>query len=121
MRAPATTRQPAGTAVWLDQLSREILRAGKLEALMDNAAMTGVTSNPAIFEKAISGSQDYDNAIRELAAADKDKLEIYETLEAQGAVLGVGAGAHTTSVSAKGLTEDFGSLLDLASDVMINL
>jgi zinc protease len=47
-------------------------------------------------------------------------LEIYETLEAQGAMLGVGAGAHTTSVSAKGLTEDFGLLLDLASDVMVN-
>ncbi len=47
-------------------------------------------------------------------------LEIYETLEAQGAMLGVGAGAHTTSVSAKGLTEDFGLLLDLASDVIAN-
>jgi zinc protease len=47
-------------------------------------------------------------------------MDIFETLEAHGAMLGVGAGAHTTSVSAKGLTEDFGLLLDLASDVMIN-
>jgi zinc protease len=46
--------------------------------------------------------------------------EIYETLEAQGAMLGVGASAHITNLSAKGLAEDFGLLLDLASEVLIN-
>ncbi len=46
--------------------------------------------------------------------------EIYETLEAQGAVLGAGAGTHTTALSAKGLSEDLGMLLELASDVLMN-
>ena len=46
--------------------------------------------------------------------------EIYEMLEAQGAMLGVGAGSHTTGLTAKGLAEDLGLLLELASDVMIN-
>jgi len=46
--------------------------------------------------------------------------EIYETLEAQGAMLGAGVGAHTTSVSAKGLAEDLELMLDLASDVLFN-
>ncbi len=46
--------------------------------------------------------------------------EIYEMLEAQGAVLGAGAGTHTTALSAKGLSEDLGMLLELASDVLIN-
>lgn len=46
--------------------------------------------------------------------------EIYETLEAHGAMLGVGAGAHTTSLSVKGLVEDIGLLIDIASDVLIN-
>ena len=53
----------AGTAVWLDQISRSLTRGGELQRLVKENSLRGVTSNPAIFEKAILGSPDYDEQI----------------------------------------------------------
>jgi transaldolase len=50
----------AGTSVWLDQIRRSLITGGELERLMREDSLRGVTSNPAIFEKAILGSSDYD-------------------------------------------------------------
>ena len=52
-----------GQAVWLDYLSRRFITGGELQALVENDGLTGVTSNPTIFEKAIIGSPDYDGSI----------------------------------------------------------
>ena len=68
-----------GQAIWLDNISRDLVRSGKLAELVDEG-ITGVTSNPAIFHKAITSSAVYDDDIRALAADGKSALEIYENL-----------------------------------------
>ena len=55
-----------GQSIWLDFIDREIISSGKLQKLIDEDGVRGVTSNPAIFEKAISSSSDYDADIKEL-------------------------------------------------------
>jgi transaldolase len=70
-----------GQSIWLDTIRRGMLTpGGELERLIANDGLCGVTSNPAIFEKAIDGSNDYDDAIRGLARQGKGLKEIYETL-----------------------------------------
>lgn len=71
-----------GQALWLDFISRELLVTGKLRALI-NEGITGQTSNPTIFQKAISGGSEYDIQIRELVRAGKNATEIYESLAIQ--------------------------------------
>ena len=56
-------------SIWLDFIDREIMRSGKLKQMIDEDGLRGVTSNPAIFQKAISASSDYDTDIRELAGS----------------------------------------------------
>ena len=67
-------------SLWLDFISRKILQDGELKARIDNDALRGVTSNPAIFEKAIGGSADYDDTIREQARQGKTAEQIYQGL-----------------------------------------
>lgn len=64
--------QDAGVSIWLDTLSRELLESGEFAALVDEFAVTGATSNPTIFAKAITGSDRYDDQLRTLAAAGID-------------------------------------------------
>ena len=66
-----------GQSIWLDLLDREIMRSGKLQSLIDNDDLRGLTSNPAIFEKAISGSSDYDQDIVELSKKEDDNAAIF--------------------------------------------
>jgi transaldolase len=68
-----------GQSVWYDNMRRSLLDNGELQQLID-AGVTGVTSNPTIFEKAIVDSDDYDNDLRRLVAEDTPVGEIYETL-----------------------------------------
>ena len=68
-----------GQAVWLDYIRRSFIQAGELQALIDQG-VRGVTSNPAIFEKAIAGSDDYDDDILRLGGEGKTVNEIYEAL-----------------------------------------
>ena len=70
----------AGTSVWLDQISRGLITCGELERLMREDSLRGVTSNPAIFEKAIIGSTDYDEQLKELAEQGLDARRIYEEI-----------------------------------------
>jgi transaldolase len=69
-----------GQSVWLDYIRRQMIESGELKKLIDADGLKGVTSNPAIFQKAIAGSTDYDKAIRTLGQAGKSVQEIYETL-----------------------------------------
>lgn len=57
----------AGVSIWLDTLSRELLESGELERLVRDLAVTGATSNPTIFAKAITGSDSYDEPLRAVA------------------------------------------------------
>jgi transaldolase len=68
-----------GQAVWLDYIRRSFIESGDLKALIDKG-VRGVTSNPAIFEKAIAGSADYDHDIQRLVGEGKSVGEIYEAL-----------------------------------------
>jgi transaldolase len=62
----------AGVSIWLDDLSRDRLESGNLADLVKNWSIVGVTSNPAIFQKALSDGERYDPQVRELAAAGAD-------------------------------------------------
>jgi transaldolase len=57
-----------GQSVWIDSLSRESIRAGHLQTLIDEDAVVGATSNPTIFQKAMSAGDAYDEQLRELAS-----------------------------------------------------
>jgi transaldolase/glucose-6-phosphate isomerase len=70
----------AGTAPWLDQIRRGLITSGELARLRDECSLRGVTSNPTIFEQAILGSDDYDDALAELAHEDLDATAAYERL-----------------------------------------
>jgi transaldolase len=69
-----------GQSIWLDYIRRQMIDAGELKRLIDDDGLKGVTSNPAIFQKAIAGSTDYDEAIRSLAQAGASVEAIYQVL-----------------------------------------
>src|SRR3954453_12284026 len=69
-----------GTSVWLDQIRRTLITDGELQRLIEEDSLRGVTSNPAIFEKAILGSPDYDEQLEELARAGKSTDELYDAM-----------------------------------------
>src|SRR5579884_1402581 len=69
-----------GQSVWQDNITRGQLKAGGLQKLIDDDGISGVTTNPSIFQKAIGGSSDYDDAIAELARQGKDAAAILDTL-----------------------------------------
>ena len=73
----------AGTSVWLDQIRRSLTRGGELERLVREDSLRGETSNPAIFEKAILGSDDYDEQLEQLANEGADAREIYQAIAIQ--------------------------------------
>jgi transaldolase/transaldolase/glucose-6-phosphate isomerase len=66
-----------GQSIWLDFIDRAILNNGKLKSLIDVDGVRGVTSNPAIFEKAITSSSDYDADIRTLSDGSKSTEEVF--------------------------------------------
>ena len=68
-----------GQSVWYDNISRGVLRTGDLKRLID-LGVSGLTSNPTIFEKAVAGSDDYDEGVLDLAREGKDADQIYEAL-----------------------------------------
>ncbi len=69
-----------GQSYWIDNLTRSMIRNGDLARRVNEEALRGVTSNPAIFQKAIAGSSDYDHDIRDLAGQGLGPEAIYERL-----------------------------------------
>lgn len=69
-----------GHSIWLDDIRRDFVTDGRLERFITEDGICGITSNPAIFEKAIVDSTTYDNDIQKMAKSGKDAKEIYETL-----------------------------------------
>jgi transaldolase len=72
--------QNYGQSIWMDNLSRSIIQSGELKQLIEERGIVGITSNPAIFEKAIVGNAIYDADIEAGIRAKKSVLEIYESL-----------------------------------------
>ncbi len=70
----------AGVSIWLDDLSRERMDSGNLQELVDTRNVVGVTTNPSIFQSAISGRSEYDADIARLAGEGKDVDAIVEVL-----------------------------------------
>ena len=71
--------QALGQSVWFDNIRRGFIRSGELQRLVD-LGVSGLTSNPSIFEKAITESSDYDWALLDLALAGNSATEIFESL-----------------------------------------
>jgi transaldolase len=72
-----------GTSIWLDQIQRSLTQGGELRRLVDEDCLRGMTSNPAIFEKAILGGDEYDEQIAELFHGGADSREIYQAIAIQ--------------------------------------
>lgn len=83
MMNPLKALQDYGQSVWLDYISRHLLVSGELQRLIDEDGLRGVTSNPAIFEKAITDSTDYRDALTALAGQPLKATALYERLAIQ--------------------------------------
>jgi len=77
---PLLILESLGQSIWLDSISRPMLTSGELKRLIEEDGLSGVTSNPAIFEKAIAETNDYDGDIRALAREGRGVDEIYQNL-----------------------------------------
>jgi transaldolase / glucose-6-phosphate isomerase len=78
---PLNALTAAGQAIWLDYLHQDILKSGELKRLIAEDGVTGLTSNPSIFEKALGDGEAYDARIARLAAAGKtDTKALYEAI-----------------------------------------
>ncbi|MBE9179029.1 transaldolase [Oculatella sp. LEGE 06141] len=69
-----------GQSIWMDNLTRDMIQSGELKGLIEDRGINGITSNPAIFEKAIAGNAIYDGDIEAGIREGKSIQEIYETL-----------------------------------------
>ena len=72
-----------GQSVWFDTLSRDLVHSGELKRMMDEDAVTGVTSNPTIFQKALSQGDAYDEDLKKLLAETDDPTKIFFSLALQ--------------------------------------
>lgn len=78
---PLQALQEYGQSVWLDYIRRSSITSGELQAMVAAGEIWGVTSNPAIFEKAIAGSTDYDDALKASEEDhDQEAIALYEQL-----------------------------------------
>lgn len=80
---PLVQLQKFGQSPWYDYIRRGLITSGEIKAMIENDGLLGITSNPSIFEKAIGGSTDYDEALKKIAAGVTSVKEIYETLVIQ--------------------------------------
>ncbi len=80
MKNPLAELGKVGQSVWYDQMESALITKGTLKQMIEEDDLRGLTSNPTIFEKAIGGSSDYDEALGELARMKHDSAAIYEAL-----------------------------------------
>src|ERR1700694_4344191 len=80
MSNPLAELAKAGQSIWFDQMERKLVTTGKLQQMIDEDDLRGLTSNPTIFEKAIAGSEDYDAQLRQVASENKSRDQIYAPL-----------------------------------------
>src|SRR5262245_406062 len=77
---PTQQLHDLGQSIWLDYISRELLKSGTLARYRDEFSVTGLTSNPTIFDEAISKSNHYDESIRRMTAQGKSGEELFYEL-----------------------------------------
>jgi transaldolase len=77
---PLLTIADYGQSIWMDNLNRDLIESGELKQMIETQGIRGLTSNPAIFEKAIAGNQIYDADIEAGVKAGKSTTDIYESL-----------------------------------------
>ncbi len=77
---PLLRLEELGQSIWMDFIRRGTIISGELQTMTSEDGISGVTSNPSIFEKAIAGSHDYDESVRALALEGKSVEEIYREL-----------------------------------------
>ena len=81
MANPLVEVQKFGQSIWYDNIRRGIITSGQLQSMVDDDGLLGITSNPAIFEKAVVGSHDYDQAIKALVGQGvASSVDVYERL-----------------------------------------
>ena len=80
---PLRALQVFGQSAWLDYIRRSLITGGELHRLIDEDGLRGVTSNPAIFEKAVTGSSDYRAALERPDVRTPDPKAVYEQLAVQ--------------------------------------
>src|SRR5260370_17792458 len=80
---PLREVKKAGQSVWLDFITRQFIADGKLAKLIAEDGLSGVTSNPTIFQKAIEGGKEYDETISRLIRQNKTSAEIYDALSVE--------------------------------------
>jgi transaldolase len=83
VKNPLLALKQAGQSVWLDYIHRKLLQSGELRRLVEDDGLAGVTSNPTIFEKAISESPEYDESFHRLRSRGATVAQAYETLVAE--------------------------------------
>src|SRR3954462_12407108 len=82
-KSPLHELASRGQSVWFDTLSRDLVKTGELKKMMDEDAVTGVTSNPSIFQKALSQGDAYDDDMKKLLEETDDPTEIFFSLALQ--------------------------------------
>ncbi len=114
---PLAALTAAGTSVWLDQIRRSLIEGGELGRMVAEESLRGVTANPSIFEKAILGSEDYDDELREMGREDLDAAAIYDRIAIRDVQLAadVLAGVHRDSGGRDGFVS-----LEVAPDLAHN-
>ncbi len=80
---PLKKLESLGQSIWLDYIRRDLITQGELQKLINDDGLRGMTSNPAIFEKAIAESNLYDDEIQKMALKGKNVNEIYEAISQQ--------------------------------------
>lgn len=79
-KLPSFDLHAAGQSPWLDSISRQLLNSGTLKKYVQEKGLLGVTSNPSIFQKAISSGEGYENDIRKMFRAGESVLDVYDAL-----------------------------------------
>jgi transaldolase len=109
----------AGVSIWLDTLSRELLESGEFATLVDAYAVTGATSNPTIFAKAITSSDRYDDQLRSLVSAGiSDTRELFFAValdDVRAAAKGVDLNTITRELEHEGMKAFCASYQELLS------
>src|SRR5919108_5549246 len=77
---PVLDLESFGQSIWMDFISRGTISSGQLQQWIENDGISGVTSNPSIFEKAITESDDYNESIRDLIMKGMTSEEIFRLL-----------------------------------------
>ena len=77
---PIRTLSEYGQSVWLDYIRRGLITSGELKRQVEEDGLAGITSNPSIFEKAITGSTDYTDVLETLQRRETDVMKLYEAL-----------------------------------------